>query len=157
MEALEWTAAVFCLLTFGGLAGWMALDSRRERRRARLAAGLAEVYRTANRAIVTMDEETWPIVAQQPQCEFPNAATIRIPRQVVDEAVDRRHAPPSRHAAWVQEDNPNTVTVPNLLAAAVEAGDPLRLAWPAEDPDGSGLVQWSADTETPARHTSPRH
>lgn len=146
MATVELLAVGLCFVLLAGVSSWLLLDSWRERRRARFAADLAATYGTSAPAPAELDEETWPIVAQQPQREFPNAATIRIPRQVVDTAALPE---PSRHAAWHQGDNPRTVTVPQLLAVAVEAGEPLRLAWPPIDPDSDSLVQWDNGDEWP--------
>ena len=148
MESIEWVAGALLIATLVCFSGWVALDGRREQRRARLAAGIVASCRSTERTTATLDEEMWPTVAQQSQRDFPNSATIRIPRQVVDDAT-YRPSPHSRHAAWGQEGNPNIVTVPHLLAAAIAAGDPLRLAWPGEEPDGSGVEHWSTGDDMP--------
>lgn len=123
METLEWLAAGFCFALLGWLTSWLLLDSWRELRRAKLAADFAATYGTNPPVTAVPDEETWPIVAQQPQ--------------------------PSRHAAWSQESNPRAVTVPQLLAIAATSGDSLHLAWPPTDPDRAGLVQWNSGDDLP--------
>lgn len=145
VAALEWIATGLCLGSLSWLSVWLLLDSWRERQQT-IARAWAKAC-SANSQTQSPDEETWPIVAQQPQLEFPSAVTVRIPRQVVDDA--ERPSPPSRHAAWHQAYNPEARTVPELIAVAVEAGDPLRLAWPEEDPDNVGLVQRDADDDWP--------
>jgi hypothetical protein len=144
MATAEWIASGLCLGLLGLLSLWLLLDNWRERRQA-VARAWAKAY-SANSETQPPDEETWPIVAQQPQLEFPNAATIRIPRQVVDDAEQTRL---SRHAAWHQAYNPEARTVPELLAGAVEAGDSLRLAWPQDDPDSGGPVEWYVGDDLP--------
>jgi pimeloyl-ACP methyl ester carboxylesterase len=149
MAALEWIATGLCFGSLGGLSAWLLLDALRERRRARAFIDLTATYGNTAGGTVASDEETWPIVAQQPQKEFPNAATIRIPRQTVNAATGPARPQSSRHAAWCQVANPDAVTVPELLAEAVEAGDPLRLAWPCTDLDSAGQVQRNADDDWP--------
>jgi hypothetical protein len=102
METLEWVSAVWCagLAAWGG--GWLFLSSRRDVRRAKLAGQLAVRYVqerevSSGRHRRAEDEPaTWPIVAQQPQRFYGNAATIPIPRQQGTELAADTYRP--RHA-----------------------------------------------------------
>jgi hypothetical protein len=131
MDVLEWSAAVLCFVLLGGVNGRLLLEDVRERRRARYAAALVQTYTATSRKPV--DEETWPIVAQQPQVEFPNAITIPIPGQLIAQLDQPSLVPRPQHAAGL--NTPAEHTVPRLLAAAAQADDAVRLAWPTHDPD----------------------
>jgi hypothetical protein len=148
MDALIWAMAGLCLVLLGGVSGWLLLDNLRERRRARYAAALIRTYVANQRKPVA--EETWPIVAQQPQVEFPRAITIPIPGRLIAH-LDRQPLVSGPRHATGNTDNPAAErTVPRLLAEAAAAGDALRLAWPTHDPDDTpGPLPWQLDDELP--------
>lgn len=101
MDIIEWMAAVLCasLAVWGG--GWLFLSWQRDVRRAKLAGQMAARYVQARDGAgrhrrTEGEPATWPIVAQQPQRFYGNAATIPIPRQQCRKPAADAHRP--RHA-----------------------------------------------------------
>lgn len=147
MDILEWSTATLCFVLLSGVSGWLVLEDVRERRRARYAAAQIQTYITVPRK--PANEDTWPIVAQQPQLEFPNAVTIPIRGRLIAQLDRQPRVPGPRHAAGLPDD-PAERTAPRLPAEAAAAGDPLHLAWPTHDPDDvPGPVSWQLGDELP--------